>query len=511
VLLLASLLFVAALNLTPIYTSDFWVQLKVGDLIRASGGIPDTILFSFTEAREFPFVAHEWLASVISSQLYAVVGYPAMVAYKGLLCIGIFGLAAGLALQAGRSFALACGLGALCMLGINYRTHMRPEIYGYLCLLAQLNLLEAFRRTGRWVWLLPLLALGAVWANLHGSFALGLALPPLYAAGAIADAACDARRGQRGFDTRGVAREAVPLLAATAGMLLAALLNPYGWRLLEHVLLLSTSDYFKENIYEWLPVWDSHIRRAPYFWVLLAHALLVLGSVAVGARRLTPRLVLLLVVFGALALEATRYVAWWMLVSTSVLAYTLPRPRLSPRAARLATLGLAAVLVGASALVVRIGNVRGYPPGFEMWTPLPPDALHFLRDSGVKGNVFNSYNHGDQLVYHFYPAVRVAIDTRVDAYGEDYYRRYRSLSGRSARRLGEPEELMAFLDRYDVTWIVTRPFDYRNWTVKGHARVLAERGWREVYRDPATVILTAPGVPEADGSSRGLLAPGDHE
>ena len=65
---------VAALNLTSIYNNDFWLQLKVGQMIRADGVIPRTILFCFTQERDLPFVAHEWLSSVITSWLYDHVG-----------------------------------------------------------------------------------------------------------------------------------------------------------------------------------------------------------------------------------------------------------------------------------------------------------------------------------------------------------------------------------------------------------------------------------------------------
>ena len=90
VLALAAIGFVVALNLTPIYTSDFWLQLKVGEIIRETGSIPTTILFACTEARDFEFVAHEWLPSLLFSVLFDRIGYSGMIVFKCALALVIW-------------------------------------------------------------------------------------------------------------------------------------------------------------------------------------------------------------------------------------------------------------------------------------------------------------------------------------------------------------------------------------------------------------------------------------
>jgi len=89
--------------------------------------------------------------------------------------------------------------------------------------------------------------------------------------------------------------------------------------------------------------------------------------------------------------------------------------------------------------------------------------------------VFNSYAYGDQLVYHFYPKLRVTIDSRVDAYGEEYYRAYRRLSGRNELLFAAPTELLEFLDKNQVQTIVVRTHDLSNWVKHGHASALVAR------------------------------------
>ena len=146
ILALTSFSFVVALNLTPVHTSDFWIQLKVGDVIRASGEIPETLEYTFTEAKDNVFIAFEWLPSLIWSYLYTVDGYNGMIVAKCFLALCVFALIVILTLQRDRGAILALALGAITMLGINYRSLMRPEAIAFVLLLANLNLLHAFVR-----------------------------------------------------------------------------------------------------------------------------------------------------------------------------------------------------------------------------------------------------------------------------------------------------------------------------------------------------------------------------
>src|SRR5262249_27516359 len=167
ILALAAVGFVVALDLTPIYSKDFWIQLKVGDLIRTTGSIPRTILFACTEARDFEFHAHEWLPSVLNSFLYTSIGAPGMIVYKCALAMATLGLAVLLSWQINRNPLVSVLVGSLVLLGLNARMDMRPEIYAFALALINLNLIQLFLRRGRWQWLLGLLPTSLAWANTH--------------------------------------------------------------------------------------------------------------------------------------------------------------------------------------------------------------------------------------------------------------------------------------------------------------------------------------------------------
>ena len=191
---------------------------------------------------------------------------------------------------------------------------------------------------------------------------------------------------------------------------------------------------------------------------------------------------LLLAAFSVLSIRSIRHVGWLGPACAIVMSRAGAGLLLTPRARSLAAVGLTALLLIGSAWVATHGNVRGLTPGLGRASPLGDELLAALRAADVRGRVFNSYNLGDELVYHFRPQVEVVIDSRGDAYGEDYHRHYQTLSGRSYQRLAEPAALLAYLDQHAVDTIVNRPFNVQNWSRGGHLAALAQAGWDEIYR-----------------------------
>jgi hypothetical protein len=488
--LAAALLFVTLLNLTPIHSSDFWIQLAVGREIDATGEIPRSVLFAYGDVRDNEFVAHEWLPSLIAYRLYDAAGYTGAVVAKCGLALAIFGLALLLAWQAQRNLIVAIGSAAFCMLALNGRTRMRPELYAYGFLMLELLLLEAFRRRAQLGWLLGLIPVAVAWANFHGSFLVGLTLAPMTLLGVVID---DRQRRPRPASPERLRERLrgcyLPLAGISIALVIASLATPHGLRLFTHALELGANAYFRENILEWFPTFHPAFESQPFFRIYLIGGVLIAVSALVGARRLGAVWWIRLVFFGALSTFAIRHTGWIALVAVAPLAICWG-PRLDSGPARLrSAVVLTVLLCAASALVGSVGNVRGLSPGFERGSPLGDGALAHLREDGASGNVFNAYNLGDELVFHFYPELRVAMDSRADAYGVDHYQRYITLSGRSLRRLAPPEALLAHLERYDIRTIVTRPYNLRNWKSKGTIEALDAAGWRPTYHDDDNVVL----------------------
>jgi hypothetical protein len=261
---------------------------------------------------------------------------------------------------------------------------------------------------------------------------------------------------------------------------------------------LSGSEFIRENIHEWKSTFDAGFRSRAFFVIYIEFCVLLVVSTGLRFNRARPSLLLLTLGFWVLTIVAVRHIPWFVIAGCYLLAGlfegspinrdTWYRTRIPTRAVW-AILSSLLLLAGANISATH-GNVRGLKVGFENGASLNPTALAFIEDTNISGNVFNSYGFGDQLVYHFYPRIRVAMDSRLDAYGSTAYLEFRRLTGMKLDQLGAPKELLDYLEAYAVQTIVTRPREYTNWSRKGHKDALTGAGWREAYRDRETVILT---------------------
>ena len=251
------------------------------------------------------WLAWEWGADVILAAAHSAAGL------KGVALLGGALIAATLALLF--QFLLWQGVDAVVALlvalvaGSASTIHWlaRPHLFTWLLLLVSLWLLESERRgPGGRVWLLAPLA--ALWANLHGGFALLPGVLSIYAAGSTLETLL----GPRPWRWAGPARYAAVTVAAG----LATLVNPYGWRLHAHIWAYLGSSFIRDRVEEFQSPRFRGESMAAFEVLLLA------GLVAVGWlwRRRELSAALLVLALAHLALASARHVPLYVTAAAPV-------------------------------------------------------------------------------------------------------------------------------------------------------------------------------------------------
>jgi hypothetical protein len=314
--------------------------------------------------------------------------------------------------------------------------------------------------------ILPLMTL---WANLHGSFMVGLGLTGYLAAEAVLTAGSGAARWQ--------ALRQWGLFTALA--VVAALLTPNG---IEGVLLplrFMGMATLQATFNEWL---------SPNFQTLQPLEIWLLGTLfvgfALGVRLPILRLLLLLGLFH-LALAHARHADFVAIIAPLAVAASLG-PQLSarihptgpsPLSQRLFALippangpGIAV----AAAILLAIGAVMLLKPIERADSPATPgSALAAAERMGLTGPVLNSEIFGGFLIFSGVPTF---IDGRIEMYGDAFLARYVAIEN------GDAATLQELLDRYHIAWTFLDP--------RQRAATLMSTlpGWRRVYDDPYAVI-----------------------
>jgi hypothetical protein len=181
-----------AASRAPVSDSDLFWHLAVGRDV-AAHGIARVDTYSWTVAGR-SVGADQWLGEVLEYAAYAVGSWRGIVALRAL-AVGVFvGVVAWTALAERPRRPLIAVVAALPALALSRFTWTdRPELLGLVAFAVLLAMLRAGGRGGFWPLALcaPLLLL---WANLHGSYALGLGLVLLVA---LERAVVDPRRRRR--------------------------------------------------------------------------------------------------------------------------------------------------------------------------------------------------------------------------------------------------------------------------------------------------------------------------
>ncbi len=394
--------------------SDTGWHILAGESMIATRQIPTADPYSFTRTGR-PWLAWEWLSDVAFGAAHRAAGESGGelrldgAGLRGVELLAALAIAlavagsTALALRLGANFFAAAGCAALLMVVTSVHWLARPHIFGWLFALAFLAAAELHRPGKRTLWMLPLLSV--VWANMHGSFVLGPAILLIYAVGRTAR-------------FRDYSLAALLSLGAT-------FVNPYGWRLHEHVLRYLRDDYIMDHIGEFHS-FDFHAAGA--IWMELFLLAAVVGAFAAARRKDWP-VVMLSILLLQQGLFAARHLPLaallllplacsrlsWEALGSRFAAYS-ERLRAFDRRVIGAIPAMAAVAFAALAIAP---EERGFDPKV-----FPIQAAGYFAGRETSARIFATDQWGGYLIYRFTGRLKVFIDGRSDFYGRDFLQRY---------------------------------------------------------------------------------------
>lgn len=460
-------LYMGGVMKTALRDGDTYWHITAGRWILDHQAIPREDSFSHSMAGA-AWTAHEWLSELILLGAHDFAGWTGVVAV------------------AAAAFATAVAL-----LGWALHPIVAPRKRLILCLVAVLLTLPHFLARPHilvmpllMVWTiglvrasdngktppLPLTGLIVIWANMHGSFTLGLLLAFIFAAESLIRARTEGR----------LLEAAGPWLRFLSLALLAGLVTPqgvHGYLFTWEVMV--DSKFALAHIGEWASP-NFHVFQPVLLWLLAAIALVLHMGV-----RLPPFRLLLVLLFIYLSLKHVRYIEFLGLLVPLFVAKPISDQlernngeQSAHRASDLliaqrsssrinATLAVGVALAG-SVFIHYLGAIT--PPE----QIAPSKALAAARQAGVSGNVLNDYGWGGFLIYSGIP---VFIDGRADIYGDAFFKAH--LEALDQRPPGSLEPL---LDKHRITWSLLRP----DTPALGVLDRLPH--WRRVYADDFAVV-----------------------
>ncbi len=469
--------FVAALR-PPLDGDTLW-HLRAGQWQVENHTILRTDLFSHTRYGE-AWVNHSWLSQVLLYGAYAALGDWGLALFVALLAT------AGMALvflQCPGDPLIRAGSVVLAAAAATVFWSARPQIVSFFLSTVVLYLLWLYSHKGvDRLWLIP--PLMALWANLHGGFAIGFILLVLVLVGELASWLFDGVLGGGLKDESSpgpTLRPALRLVVIGLVSAAAVSLNPNGPAMLLYPFRTVGIGVLQDAIQEWASPNFHEAQTWPFIWLLLG----TLAVAGLSRERLGWRDALLLTGTAYSALLAGRNIPTFAIVAAPVLARhanaLLEERNIRLRWDQLPTGGVYGVLNWTLAVVVLAGGaawaVRALDPETveaEREEIQPVEAAAYLESARPPGPIFNSYNWGGYLIW----AARdylVYVDGRTDLYDDEFLREYLSI------HLAQ-DDWEEGLDRAGVNTVIVE-------TLSPLARALADvEGWSLTYEDHLAVI-----------------------
>jgi hypothetical protein len=494
----------------PIWHTDIWGHVAYGQWMMEHGRLPD--VDPFVElARTTPLVASAWLSQLIFGLLERSGGPERISCAFAVISISIYLTLTWLFLLKTNRIGLAVLCSILTWL-IGWDRHLviRPELLGYLSFALLLVLLSVARVSGfyaqfpvteeppevspirRWGIRGALAMLFAVWANLHGSFAVGLVALGTLVVGAFVETWWRSRSFRQPF----IEPANFELLVLLGIATVATCVNPYGIRLPIYVATFGTHPNMA-TISEWQAPELTSVNGI----IVAAVSVVFLLTLKVRQARPTISEWLLLAVFTAAVCQKERMISWYAPIAglslLPAMLGMLVRTDRQPWMQRIQAIldGRSRVQSGLIVLFVWLafcfspisqpvlgGRVRPPEKLFRDRTPL--GITRFLRETEPSGRVANPQWWGDWLCWAGPQGLQVMMTTNsLHLVPSQHYENYMAICW------GKPG-LQERLDKYEIETLVVDTSLQKELT----RYVRESTNWEITYQDFQGFVARRKGV-----------------
>jgi hypothetical protein len=458
--LLAAVIF--AFCVKQIAEPDIWWHLRDAAYLFQYHTIPRVDTYSFTAAG-LPRLDFEWL-----SEVPFFLGFKAM-GLQGVLAVYFVVL---LLIYVGVYYR-SCHAGADCkdatvttLLAISLGVVSigpRTLLFGWLCMVGLLLVLDRFQRTGKGLWLLP--PLFALWINLHGSWVFGMVVLALTLASGLVEGEWGLVVARRW--TAGELKKLLPVLAAS---LAALLVNPFGYKLVLYPFdVLFRQQGAVQAVEEWRSVDFSNPNGK--LALIMIMALLAAGLFSSRRWRLDEVLLTAFALWASLA--HARFMFFAGLIIVPILA---PRLELFPPYERdLDKPWLNAIIMAG----IVGGLIFFFPSRAQLQQRVdeeyPTAALQFMQRQHLNGRIFNHYVWGGYMEWNA-PGLKPLIDGRADIFV------YNGVFDDVVKAMAIRDPL-GVLDKYKVDYALLGPKQALTYLLE-HSP-----GWQPIYTDKVAVVF----------------------
>lgn len=393
--------------------NDLFWHIEYGKYFISHRALPAGDWLTWTSADK-PYQITQWLGELLLTIPVYWGGSQALsitVALVGCLTLFFSWRTAALYIE---NSVLALGA-ALFTLFPLFTLNARPQLFGFAAFAALvLVLITWFVRKERWtLFAMPLIMV--IWVNVHGSFIVGVLYIAALGGGAWLATFAELRGEGRFVQS---VRVHGPLAIASFAAIFAALINPYGWRAFESVVMIAQLETTRSDVIaEWAATSMTTMHGVSFFAIFFC----ILFSMVMAKERPDWKTVMAFIGTAYFGLSADRQTVFALIAMVPFLASSLKSSALEAlfdQKIDVRTTPLKALLVLALGLaagwLVHAGIEKHIQKNFsEIY---PEKAMAFLDQNNIQGKLFNKIEFGGYIESI---GRKPFIDGRLDLFGDE--------------------------------------------------------------------------------------------
>ena len=455
---------------------DLGRHLKIGELVVKCHCVPQTNLFSYTHP-DFPIVNHEWLTEVIFYLTSSWFGLNGLLVLKMIVITTTASLLYSVAMKKGNMFWLTI-FSLLSLTIFSTRFHVLPELFSYLFMALFIFLIDRYKSSKHiyLLWVLPVLEL--MWVNMHIYFVIGIGMYGLFFIEQLFK--------NKKFDKRLLLIGIVLVFSMflNPGFIRGAFLpftvfNNYGFNVEENgspfALFTPTST-------------NANLAYTLVLQVVVFEILIVLFAITLFLKKQWRGLFQTGtgLFAAALGLKFMRCISVFGILGfiPLVQGFTLLEKKIKKHVdiyMANTVKGFIALSVGVIVLI-HINGLFHYQILSFSFVPSTENAVAFIKQSGLKGPIFNNYRIGNYLIYGLYPEERIFVDARPEAYPASFFNDY-------WRMMADEQFFNEEVKKYNINAVVFAvdddPMKIRPFLI----RLVQSKDWVPVYADGMVTIF----------------------
>ncbi|MEA1909722.1 MAG: hypothetical protein U9M89_01700 [Patescibacteria group bacterium] len=476
---LASILLVIIMVRLPTDPDLGWHIRNGEDILKY--GVPQGDLYSHTMFG-YPWISHEWLTDVFLYLSEQYLGFILLGVIFAVIATASYLIAASTTkarLEIIVLTALTAGVIAMPFSGI------RVQVITWLGLALVSFLLWRWYEEPKKYSLYYLIPLMLIWVNLHGGFLIGLIFVGVFFVLALIKYWLVQYKKINLIGRVLSIGQIKHVFFVLLLMLAVTFINPYTWRVYDEIIRTIFNDFVKDRIVEWLPV----SLTSPLSKNLLIYTGWLMMLLPWTWRKIDPLKLGVIAIFFAFSLLSWRNLPFFPLIALPVLVEMIQN--VFPQGF-VTYLRQGWLLLGVGALIfyigqLRVGELTPYmqsAEAFQSYGKYPYQAIQYIKEHKLSGNLYNEYNWGGFLVWQL-PEKKVFIDGRMAVWGDpedNVFRDYLAVSNNTSRTVN-------ILDKYNVDLALV--FD------DGKAKdfFMESDVWQEIFADDiAKLFERAPTV-----------------